>query len=212
MRFTRALAALVLVCGASSAFADLVKAQNVTFSTTAGTFSSGPVNALNGQLVDNLLVLNASLTAGAPGTIDVTVIFPVNGPRGEAPIRIATTSATTAGVTVARIAYYNQAGTFANRLEFTTFAGGNALPSATDTMFRPTGGGTSFGSGFTLGTYDAVVITLNVASVGNAVSIDMIANPEPGTIALFGLGMAGMFAFAWRRRNAAKLATVKSIS
>lgn len=49
--------------------------------------------------------------------------------------------------------------------------------------------------------------TNNTAGTVTGVLIDGVyINPEPGTIALFGLGAAGLGAFAWRRRKAAKAA------
>ncbi len=42
-------------------------------------------------------------------------------------------------------------------------------------------------------------------TTGRTLSVTFVVNPEPGTIALFGLGIAGLGGFALRRRRAAKL-------
>lgn len=49
----------------------------------------------------------------------------------------------------------------------------------------------------------------NIAS-GNIV-FDLVANPEPGSIALFGLGSLALGGFAWRRRKARKAAAAASV-
>jgi hypothetical protein len=38
-------------------------------------------------------------------------------------------------------------------------------------------------------------------TLAHALTLDAVSNPEPGTIALFALGAAGLGAFAWRRRR-----------
>lgn len=44
----------------------------------------------------------------------------------------------------------------------------------------------------------------NGLGVSGIVLDNVVLNPEPGTIALFGLGLAGLGGFAWRRRSAKK--------
>lgn len=70
---------------------------------------------------------------------------------------------------------------------------------------------------FAFGTtiYDTLDLTLRIRDTtggatldpgGSTLGFDAIANPEPGTMALFGLGALGLGGFAWRRRLAAKKA------
>jgi hypothetical protein len=75
--------------------------------------------------------------------------------------------------------------------------------------------------GFVFGTtiYDSLDLTLRIRDTtgavttdpgGSVLGFDAIANPEPGTMALFGLGALGLGGFAWRRRRAAKAAAAKA--
>lgn len=52
------------------------------------------------------------------------------------------------------------------------------------------------------GSYDTISLTFNFDTTGDTLQLDSIANPEPGTCALFGLGAAGLLGWTWRRRKA----------
>lgn len=54
-----------------------------------------------------------------------------------------------------------------------------------------------------LGEYTEVYFTISVtgAAVGDELSVDYVTNPEPGTLALFGLGLVGLGGVVVRRRR-----------
>ncbi|MCE9636401.1 MAG: PEP-CTERM sorting domain-containing protein [Planctomycetes bacterium] len=52
-----------------------------------------------------------------------------------------------------------------------------------------------------------ITFTVNTGAAGGQnFLLDAVSNPEPGTMALFGLGAMGLGGFAWRRRKAKKAA------
>lgn len=56
-----------------------------------------------------------------------------------------------------------------------------------------------------------ITYTYTGASVTGDIAFDLVANPEPGSIALFGLGSLALGGFAWRRRKARKAAAAASV-
>ncbi len=54
--------------------------------------------------------------------------------------------------------------------------------------------------------YQSLFIDFTIVNSGDSITIDAISNPEPGTLALFGVGALALAGFAERRRRAAKAA------
>jgi len=200
-----ASAAVLLL--SSVGFADLAKVgtpNGVAVVASSGTVGSSGINELNLGNIDN--VTGLTLTGGASGgtaTVDFQLNGPATGPMGETTFLLFATTASGASLTSLSIGTGSGGGfsliSTAAPAPALALVGGGAANRFTGLFTGAIPTYTTFRAVFTLG-------------VSGTLGVDMVSNPEPGTLALFGLGMAGMFAFAWRRRNVAKLATAKSIS
>jgi len=206
MRKTLALAAVAVLAFTGSAFADLVAATNVQDTLTgSGTFTDNAVpNTAAAGTINGVFAFDKSLTGvgAVPGTLVVDVTYPVNGSKGETTVFIFTGTGTTGGgvITVSSVAFYTAAGGFGQRATTSSFVGSNAIAAGAN-ILRPTG--FALVGGYAgVQSYDTVRITFNFTAVGNRLNVDMVSNPEPGTIALFAFGAAGLGGFAWRRRKA----------
>lgn len=66
----------------------------------------------------------------------------------------------------------------------------------------------STAGGFSFSNFNSLLLTFtytpNGGSNPHTLLLDAVSNPEPGTMALFGLGALGLGGVAWRRRRAAK--------
>ena len=203
-----AIVASALVLALSGVgFADLARVgtpNGVAVVASSGTASSSGINELNLGAIDGVTGLTLSGgVGGGTATVDFQLNAPVTGPRGETTFLLFATTASGASLTALSIGTGSGGG-------FSLISTAVPAPS----LVLVGGGATNrFVGSFTgaIPTYTTfrAVFTLGV---GGTLGVDMVSNPEPGTLALFGLGMAGMFALAWRRRNAAKLAGVKSLS
>jgi hypothetical protein len=86
---------------------------------------------------------------------------------------------------------YSGAATFA-------FSGSTIVLST----FSPTVG--FLGAGRTLTTLTLTIQNVSGAAQGGAINVGLVSNPEPGTLALFGIGALALGGAAWRRRKAVR--------
>lgn len=197
---------------ASASYAELAKVglpsqspNGVAVVSTTNVTASG-VNDLNLGNID--LVSGLTLTATAAGgtaTVDFLLNNPATGPQGETPFLLFATSVSgTVRLTSLSIGTGSGGG-------FSLISAAAPAPNLTLTT---SAAGNRFVGVYTgaIPTYTTFRAIFTFTGIGDSVSIDMVSNPEPGTWALFAFGLAGMAAFAWRRRNAAKLALAKSSS
>jgi hypothetical protein len=100
-------------------------------------------------------------------------------------------------------------------ITLSTYATPN-FPAGTGRFILPNSGlYTSYTTspGFDFGYFDRLVLTIQFAAAGGPnvddafLQFDAVANPEPGTMALFGLGALGLGGLAWRRRRARRSAS-----
>jgi hypothetical protein len=216
MRKTLLLSTFVLAGFASGAYADLVKANWATVAplplTTETVTNVTPFDPSLFKLVDGQFGLDVTGVGPTNGVYVVDFFYNDQGPgrapfaaspRGETEFNIYT-GANQANVRVTALEYFNEAAGYASGSGTATGIPGSTLLVPGRNRFRPTG--FALVNSFNVGTYDSVRVTFvfNTGTAADRLQIDMIANPEPGTIALFGLGALGLGAMVRRRRNAAK--------
>ncbi len=166
----------------------------ITFGATTTIFSPGPVTFA--FLFGTPIVPGSYNTATSTGGVSVT-----NGARGN-------TTVTTSGVYPTYISGYGTVGFTPTNLGVDL---GTAACNSTGTPFTVTTvcGQGSLGNSFPLTFYDGLQALLtytqddafSVASWSGAVTLSVVATPEPATIALVGLGLVFVGGVARRRRT-----------
>jgi PEP-CTERM motif-containing protein len=190
------LAVAALLAAAVPARADF--SSGATISTVSGSFTdnvlpdAGALAAYDG-------VFAFDMTANSPGsTLEVTI------PRASPGYRVLIYTGAASSAYLSRAVFVDPS---LQTMEWDAAAPaeGALLPNfANRFAFQPAGGGVyafdTTSMGFTSPT--VLVLTFQFDNAGDRLAIDAIANPEPGTLALFALGVAGLGGAAWRRRRA----------
>lgn len=210
------LAAAVLALSAIPAFADLETPISGTATSSYGTLSPSPFGSFELGAIDGVYVSTGN---GAPanGTVTFNLVIPASWGQD---LRVF--------VTTGNIPYNNPLGpniyTFEIQSATYTDGGGNTLSTGTmsglyvlapfSTRVIPVSQFTVTVGAFDPGTVTSLqVVFIEPSLVGSGntqFQIDRISNPEPGTLALFGLGALGLGGFAMRRRKAKKAAAAKA--
>lgn len=209
----RILVPAVIALASLSAFADLETPISGTATSSyavfnLGSFNSTPLSAIDGNQISTTTV---PVPAGGTNTFNLTIpaawgndlrvfitagVLPFTGAIGSEVYQFEVQSATytdgdgttfSTGV-MSGLYYLVPLGTVAIPVSaFVNTAGG-------DNVFDPT----------TVTSLQLVFVDTPGGSGNNNFNIDRISNPEPGTLALFGLGALGLGGFAMRRRKARK--------
>ena len=193
-----------LVLGVSStSFADLTFASNVSLSNSDGQLGSNLDSNANGA-PDRVFQTTVSTgTFSRSAQLVLSALFQNSG--GDVGLVIYTGSPSGLTLTL-------------NRIDIGTNNGGTAflsgltqalLPAGTAGDFRRnviTGAGnqTSYTTAGNFAWTDVRSVTLTftvtgAAGSGQSFQIDAISNPEPGALALFGLGAIGLGGLVWKR-------------
>ena len=188
--------ALVLCAGASSAFADFQYASGAAETQLQGaTATSGVIGNTTGQ-PDGVTV-----TYTADGGGDVVILrFDFTGARQAPGLLFYGITDGGSGVTITSLAWSTDAALDGADPTSTTFTDAN-VPNASSTFELQSGTVDFNNGGFISGTsYTSVFVTFTLPAAAT-LTIDAVSNPEPGTMALFALGAAGLGGFAWKRRK-----------
>lgn len=201
--FLRALLTLlILVASSASAFAEFQYASVVTFENL-DVDGNGTPNVIRTGALANL--------QGAPdGT---TVSYAFSADTGQVTVGFQFASAVAApglvfygisgtggtGVTIAVIRWSTDY--VSNPTDPTATGLGIALPTSSTDFAVSTSGGAYNNGGFNPAAGYTAVFVQFVLTPGSTLTLDAISNPEPGTLALFGLGVLGLGGFAWKRRT-----------
>lgn len=203
--------------------AAVMLASSLAIAETVHT-NNGPLLVANGDVADTINLTGANTGGLADGTSLVGIelfidggvaggiataqfLFPATTPlegrsAGFELFTLAGGGATTAGVTITQIVYRLADGTEV------ADSGAIALPVAAVTgvqSFSPVTVTYAAGQGAFL--WNRIDVTFAFAAAGNKITIDTVSNPEPGTMALFGLGALGLVGLVRRRRKAAAVKT-----
>ena len=210
------IAAFALAALATPAHARLVYATGgADVSITPGTVTdvsgsgfaipNGKFNGGNGP--DGLIgwqrgVLATSSNATIVMVADFYVGATYTGDTNGTPTEVWIWALASSGAVLDSVSYYNRTtGVFANRLDV-NIGGSQAIVANRANNYPGTitqVGSWTHGQG-----YDTIRLTFSVTGLGTGLlTIDTIANPEPGTWALFGLGALGLGGLI-RRRKAKK--------
>ena len=215
MKMTVAAAAALVLCVASASFADITYATasppfTPFFSGNIGT-ATNPANIAGAPDAAYLLFSGDGNMGGGSGsgTFTMDVDFPNQGQNDIGLLFF--TGHSSFGVTVAitQVVFTSSNSGTNNQatnsvinftLVFITAASqpnvANMLPTANQANYTTQ-------SNFNFGQISRIQFTFTVTgyTLGKTFEFDAIANPEPGTMALFALGAAGLGGFAWRRRR-----------
>lgn len=204
MKSTLAVAAGLVLSMSATSFADLVYASSITDNRFAisnldnVTFGSPTLNNGLGP-PDGVLILETATGGGGFHALDLIVGFTYTSGGAVGP-----------GVTI-----YGISTTGSVTLDFMTWGTdntvGNGDDSGTYSINQTLGAGpvdlfvtgplNSFDTAFASTNYTYVYFHFSMGD-GAVLTVDAFSNPEPGTIALFALGAAGLGGFAVKRRRA----------
>lgn len=209
------IAAPLLVVGlAAPALADITWADAGTFIVPTQLTPSDNNQSTGNMGVDN--DANAAAYTDNSGSGTITVYFAAHfasvvANDVDAPIFLYVNNVSPDGnVTLTSVRW--QTGNFITSNagdHFATLGGFAPIVVTDDTTFFMPGSrdSTNFvqnvgGDTFANQQYDTVLFTFTFTASGggHSFSIDAVSNPEPGTMALFGLGALGLGGLAWRRR------------
>lgn len=236
MKRTKVVAAASIVAAASLLTAASATYADVTYADTSNPFSSpafgGDPNIGSTSISGNPSTANVG---GPPdgvylrftgdgffgggtgnGSFTMAVDFFNQGNTDIGLIFFTGHASTGVAVTVTQVDFFSSALTnnqatisVSDSLTFITAASQSYVPNLLSTANVA---GYSTQSNFSFNDIVRVQFTFSVTGYtsGATFEFDAIANPEPGTIALFGLGAAGLGGFAWRRRKARLAARSKS--
>jgi hypothetical protein len=188
-------ATLVLGVAASTAAADMQYAVQVTRSPTGSPIVFTPLANATGQ-EDG--VFTTFTNTGGNGVRTLDVIFRFTN-TVSAPGLTVWGLSQTGGVTLDAITWQDNAQPGNSQSGSVTL--GVAVPGASTNYEIYTATNAYNGDGWQVGVYNHAILTFTFQD-GATLSIDAVSNPEPGTMALFALGAAGLGGFAWKRRKA----------
>ncbi len=214
------LAAAVLALSAIPAFADLETPTGGTATSSYNGFNTTPFGSGPLAAIDAVYIETNSVPVPAGGTNTFNLNIPSTW-GNDLRVFISMGNVPFSGTVVSPVYTFEvQSATYTDG-DGTTFSTGVmagsyflqpfgtiVLPVA---AFVNTAGGTI--AGFDPGTVTSLQIVFvdTPGGSGNVqFQVDRISNPEPGTLALFGLGALGLGGFAMRRRKARKAAAVKA--
>lgn len=222
MSIRASLTAVAVLALAGSAFADLAFVTNTAsaFGTTDGAdqvgLTNGTANVLNAvdaSFVTNTLNTDPNANGGGfsvhtsitgTGGNDDWVLWIQNNVVGT--VFLTQILITDAGGNTA-----TTPGSYTVNLTGVSPGTGNWINFRLPALPRTGAGAYNYSSAnFNFNTMATVDFVFSFAAVGDTLALNAISNPEPGTMALFALGAAGLGGFAWRRRNARKLALAKA--
>jgi hypothetical protein len=225
MRTTALVAAGVLgLCGTALAIpynASQTTGHGLTSLTALTDPATWTVVTVSGSSVSAADGVFASVSifafGGVPATPQLVLGFPLyaNGTSGPSidplnflgPIHVKLGAISGGTATLKEIWYYDNDNDLLQgaRYRFNTPIG--LLASGGDYTFDP---GTQIGftagtlnPGLALSAVDSLAFVLEFSNPATSIQLDLVpVTPEPGTIALFGLGALGLGGLAWRRRKA----------
>ena len=210
----KTLVAAAFVCAfASSSYADLIflggtpTYNSTTFGSSGDINSAGPPDGIYTTFTD---VTGTGAPAGSTVTLNPQAGNWV-GHDGEVAVIIYTGHAnTTATINLTQIFFQDTSGrqAFYNPNQTLVFM---PTSNTTDIYVKNFITGSNLYSSYTLSSPDFSFrdidrISLTYTTVGANTSgtffqVDAVSNPEPGTLALFGLGALGLGGFAWKKKR-----------
>ena len=218
MKLIVTIAALCVLAAASASFADVTYADSSGSNIVlTGNYGSTLIGATQtdvniGGAPDGVYVRftgDGTMGGGSgSGTFTLAVNFP-NSPQADIGL-ILFTGHVSSGVTVTvtQVDFFSSAATL-NQATITVnnplmFVSAASQLNAQNTLSTGNSGAYTTQANFLFSDIVRVQLTFSVTgyTAGKTFEFDAIANPEPGTIALFGLGAAGLGGIAWRRRRA----------
>jgi hypothetical protein len=212
----KAVLAVFAVKGfAPAAFADLAPATGVAVTPLGGAFTSIGVGT---EVVDiNDVFFDEALQAAGPAGSQRAYTATLAPPTGGEYALFLFLGAATTAVNLTDVRFhsggYNPAANSGPNAQGPVFAP-IALTPGKNWFQSPSFNPITLNNGYTgaqLMTFTHVTFFVQFTTPGTSrIQIDYIANPEPGTMALFGMGALALGGLALRRRNAKKLATVKA--
>lgn len=193
-------AALVLGFGASSAFADF------QFATTSALMSgnSGADISSGGTDTNGAGQPNGSLitiTNSGGGAETAVLRFEFFNTTTSPGLILYSLSRGAGAVTITSVQWSNNAGFGASGAQ--TAPESVAVAAGPTDLILSVPGGFGISPAFSAAALDHYAFISFSVAAGGTFSIDAVSNPEPGTLALFALGAAGLGGLAWKRRKRA---------